>query len=149
MSIDPTKAPAAPTQYEFNDEQNGRISRLADSMRTVAGLLQILGLVFAIFFVMKLVYLLQIKDEGIRHLPAIAAIGMGSAMMLCLAMGLWTSWAAQEFRKVVETKGSDLWHLMNALRQLNHMYSLIQAIVYGSLVLAVVGLVLALVAQFK
>jgi hypothetical protein len=143
MSADPSKA-----QYEFTDEHNRSISSLADSMRTVAGLLQILGLVFAIFFAIKLMTILRSESRSAAVMPVIAAIGMGSATMLCLSMGFWTSWAASEFRKVVETKGSDVWHLMNALRQLRNMYSLIRAIVYGSLVLAIVGIVLGIAAQF-
>jgi hypothetical protein len=73
-------------------------------------------------------------------------VGLGAAALLCLAIGFWTGGSANSFRKIVETKNEDIWHLMNALGQLHSMYSLLRTIILGSLVLAVVGLTLVGVA---
>lgn len=130
-------------QYEFTEEHNRTLSRLADSMRVVATLMQLLGLAFVVFFVVQLMHTLKNRDN---FFPA---IGLGASMLLCLAFGFWTSGAAASFRKIVETKNEDVWHLMRALRSLHHMYATLQAIIYSGLVLAVVGVALAVLNYFK
>ena len=60
-----------------------------------------------------------------------------NAIFLC--PGFWTGGAATSFRKIVETKNEDIWHLMNALGSLHNMYGLLRTIILGSLVLAVVA----------
>lgn len=130
-------------QYEFTEEHNRTLSKLSDSMRSVATLLQLVGLVFAIFFAVHLVGALQTQSH---YGPA---IGFAVGMILTLAMGFWTSGSAASFRKVVESKNEDVWHLMKALQQLSAMYSLMRTIILGTLVLAVVGVVLLLVNQFQ
>lgn len=127
------------SQFEFTDEHNRTISGLADAMRTVAALMQLLGLAFAIFFALQLVAAIQ---AGAHYGPA---VGLGAAALLCLAIGFWTGGASASFRKVVESKNEDVWHLINALRRLHGMYSLLRTLVIGSLVLAVVGLTLVVV----
>lgn len=149
--MDPTPTPPTPpapvpyksAQYEFTEEQNRTIGSLADSMRTVATLLQLLGLAFAIFFAVQLMHT---RNNRENFFPA---IGLGAAMLLCLAFGFWTSGAAASFRKIVETKNEDVWHLLRALKSLHHMYSTVQAIIYSSLVLAVVGIALAVMRYFQ
>lgn len=141
--MDPTPTPPTPpveyksAQYEFTEEQNRTVGALADSMRTVATLMQLLGLAFAIFFVLQLMHTLKNREN---FFPA---IGLGASMLLCLAFGFWTGGAAASFRKIVETKNEDVWHLLRALKSLHHMYSTVQAIIYSGLVLAVVGIGLA------
>ena len=122
-------------QYEFNDEQNRQISALTDAMRVVGGLMQLLGLAFVV--------LAALSATGSIQTPGVAAygpaIGLGAAAILCLAIGFWTGGAATSFRKIVETKNEDVWHLMNALGSLHNMYGLLRTIILGSLVLAVVA----------
>lgn len=125
-------------QYEFNDEQNRTFSELADSMRTAATLLQLLGLAFLVFF--GLTAYQAVKVEGANWGPP---AGLGAAALLFLAIGFWSGSAATSFRKVVETKNEDIWHLMNALGSLSSMYGLLRGIVMLSLFLTVVGLALA------
>ena len=140
MSTAPQPNPSFKSaQHEFTDEHNRTISGLADAMRTVASLMQLLGLAFAIFFALQLVAAVQ---AGANYGPA---VGLGAAAVLCLAIGFWTGGAAASFRRVVETKNEDVWHLMNALRKLQGMYSLLRTLVIGSLVLAVVGITLLVV----
>src|SRR5207247_1780886 len=58
------------------------------------------------------------------HLWGIAA---SSALngLIYLLIGVWTRSAAGSFKKIVETHGSDISHLMEALSSLTKMYSLI------------------------
>ena len=130
-------------QYEFTEEHNRVIGGLADSMRVVASLMQLLGLAFAIFFAFQLLHTLKNRDN---FFPA---IGLGASMLLCLSFGFWTSGAAASFRKIVETKNEDLWHLMKALKNLHNMYATMRAIVYCGLVLAIVGVAMAVVSYFN
>ena len=143
MSSAPTPAPDLPAikeyksvQYEFTDEQNKQISALADAMRVTAGLMQLLGLAFVILCTLSVTGAVQ--SNGGYGPP----IGLGAAALLCLSIGFWTGGSATSFRKIVETKNEDIWHLMNALGQLQNMYGLLRTIILGSLVLAVVGLTL-------
>jgi hypothetical protein len=123
-------------QYEFNDEQNKAISGLTDAMRVVAGLMQLLGLAFVVLCALSVAAAVQ---AGGGYGPA---IGLGAAALLCLCIGFWTGGAAGSFRKIVDTKNEDIWHLMNALGSLHNMYGLLRTIILGSLVLAVVALAL-------
>jgi hypothetical protein len=120
-------------QYEFNDEQNREISALSDAMRVVASLMQLLGLAFVVLCALTATGAIQV---GGGYGPV---IGLGSAALLCLCIGFWTGGSATSFRKIVETKNEDIWHLMNALGSLNNMYSLLRTIILGSLVLAVIA----------
>ena len=123
-------------QHEFTDEQNRTIGGLAAAMATAAGLLQLLGLAFVVLLGLQAAVAVQ---TGVGYGPV---AGLGAAALLCLTVGFWTSAAAGSFRRVVESRNEDVWHLMNALRKLHGMYSLLRTIVFGSLVLAVVGLAL-------
>jgi len=130
-------------QYEFTDEQNRQISGLADAMRVTAGLMQLLGLAFVILCTLS-------TTEALRANSGYGPpVGLGAAALLCLCFGFWTGGSATSFRKIVETKNEDIWHLMNGLGQLHNMYSLLRTIILGSLVLAVVGATLAGAALMK
>jgi hypothetical protein len=144
MSSAPTPVPDLPpikeyksAQYEFSEEQNRQISALADAMKVSAGLLQLLGLAFVILCTLSITGAVQ--TSGGYGPP----VGLGAAALLCLCIGFWTGGSANSFRKIVETKNEDIWHLMNAVGQLHNMYALLRTIILGSLVLAVVGLTLA------
>ncbi|MCE9565264.1 MAG: hypothetical protein K8U57_24795 [Planctomycetes bacterium] len=123
-------------QYEFNDEQNRQISGLADAMVVVASLMQLLGLAFVVLCALAVTSVVQ---SGGGYGPP---IGLGAAALLCLCIGFWTGGSASSFRKIVETKNEDIWHLMNALGQLQNMYGLLRTIILGSLVLSVIALTL-------
>lgn len=121
-------------QLEFTDEQNKTISRLADGMGSVALLLKLLGLAFLVLFGLTLYHATQTHEN---YAPA---AGLGAGTLLCLSIGFWTGSSARSFRRVVETKNEDTWHLMNALEGLRSMYGLLRGIVLLSLVLIMVGL---------
>ncbi|MCI0701008.1 MAG: hypothetical protein L0241_07990 [Planctomycetia bacterium] len=120
-------------QYEFNDEQNKEFSALADAMRVSAGLMQLIGLAFVVLAALTIA---QVANSGGNYGPA---IGLSAAALLSLCIGFWTGGAATSFRKIAETKNEDVWHLMNAVGSLRNMYGLLRTIIFGSLVLAVVG----------
>jgi FtsH-binding integral membrane protein len=122
-------------QYEFNDEQNRAISGLTDAMRVVAGLMQLLGLAFVVLCALTATAALKAGVLS-RYGPP---IGFGVAAILFLCIGFWTGGAATSFRKIVETKNEDLWHLMNALGSLHNMYGLLRTIILGGLVLSVIA----------
>lgn len=121
-------------QYEFTDEQNKTISELADGMGGVALLMKLLGLAFLVLFGLTLYYTIQTQGN---YAPA---AGLGAGTLLCLSIGLWTGGSAHSFRRIVETKNEDVWHLMNALESLRNMYGMLRGIVLLSLVLLMVGL---------
>ena len=120
-------------RYEFSDEHNKAFSRLADAMRSVGSLLLLLGLSFTVFFALLMYHAAETSGN---YGPA---AGVGAAMVLFLAMGFWTGSAAHSFRRIVETKNEDVWHLMNAVGSLTNMYGTIRALALLGLVLVVVG----------
>jgi hypothetical protein len=122
-------------QYEFNDEQNREFSALADAMRVTAGLMQLAGLAFVVLAALTVVHAINTNAGGYGP-----ALGLGAAALLCLCIGFWTGGAATSFRKIAETKNEDVWHLMNAVGSLRAMYGLLRLIIFGSLVLSVIGL---------
>ena len=140
---DPKQPEFKSAQYEFTDEQNKVLGGLVDAMKVVAGMMKILGLVFLIFFAMEAI---QAANGGVGYGPA---VGLGSGALLCLVIGFWTGASAASFRKIVDTKNEDIWHLMNAVRHLHSMYSFLRTIVMGSLVLLLVGLALAAYQAFQ
>ncbi len=121
-------------QYEFNDEHNREISALADAMRVTSSLMLLVGLAFAVLGALTTT---QVMNSGGNYG---AAIGLGAAALLCLCIGFWTGGAATSFRKVTETKNEDIWHMMNALGSLRAMYGLLRTLIFGALVLTMIGL---------
>jgi hypothetical protein len=131
-------------QYEFSDEHNKEFTQLANAMTGVGGLLKILALAFVIFFGLLVYDVVQTKSGNYGP-----AAGVGAGMVFFLAMAFWTGTAAHSFRRIVETKNEDVWHLMNAVGSLKHMYSMLKGIIMLSLVLLVVGVTLLAVAWSK
>jgi hypothetical protein len=129
--------------YEFTDEQNKTITQLADGMGTVATLLKLLGLAFLVFFGLTLYHAVQVQGH---YAPA---AGLGAATLLCLSIGIWSGGAAKSFRRIVETRNEDVWHLMNALESLRDMYGLLRGIILLSLVLIAVGLAVGAAAVMR
>lgn len=125
-------------QYEFTDENNRTISGLAVAMRSFASLMYVLGLVFAIFAGLTGVAAARSNGWHTWGFPVI----LGAVALLAVMFGFWTGSAAGSFRKIVETKNQDVWHLMNALGSLKTMYGTMRAMIIFAVILAVVGAVL-------
>lgn len=124
------------TRYEFTDEQNKTISHLADGMGAVGTLLKMLGLTFVIFLGLQVYQ----ATRGGADYGTVAGLGVGT--LICLAIGFWTGGSAHSFRRIVETKNEDIWHLMNALEGLRNMYGLLRSLIVLCLVLVFAGFAL-------
>jgi hypothetical protein len=119
-----------PVGYEFSVPQDDVIRTLSGRMRFVgifyvlaSGLVGLAGLVMLFFApLIGLFYLVLLTPE--------------------LLIGIWTINAANSFRLVVDTRGHDIPHLMNALSSLRKLYTLM----FWLLVVALVVMVLAIAA---
>jgi hypothetical protein len=126
-----------PAQYEFTDENNRTISELSVAMRAYSGLMYVLGLVFAVFLILTAVSAYKADPPwfGAWGFPVV----LGAVTLICLAFGFWTSSAAGSFRKIVETRNQDVWHLMNALGSLKNMFGTLRTMIIIAIVLSVIG----------
>ena len=148
MSTDPQQVFKS-AQYEFTDEQGRTIGGLADAMSTSASLLQLLGVAFATLCGVQIVAVLKTASEFVTVRDYVPAIGFGAGALFCLAFGYWTARASNSFRRVVQSRNEDIWHLMNALDKLHNMYAFTRFVILASLVLAVVGVALAVFGMFQ
>src|SRR5438045_3297930 len=96
-------------EYEFNTEQNRLIGELASKMRLVGQFFLVLGVLAA------LLGLAQLREGG---------VGTIVSGILYALLGNWTIRAAAAFRVIVDTEGSDIRLLMDALVNLRKIYSL-------------------------
>jgi hypothetical protein len=78
-----------------------------------------------------------------NHLWGIA-IGTGASGLFYLLLGIWTRSASHSFRKIVDTRGNDISHLMHGLGALHQMYSLLYTLLVLVLLAGVVALGLTL-----
>ena len=112
QSVSPQMAvsdqPLTSSQYEFTSAQNDTITNLASKMNLVAIFTIAIGILNAV------VNLVQGRIGTI-------AIGLIYGAIFVL-IGFWTVSAARAFRKIVDTQGSDINHLMEALENMRRMY---------------------------
>jgi hypothetical protein len=137
----PAEAPPVDSrpQYEFNDAQNRVINDLALAIvwvrlpLLVAALLQAViatGLAF------------RIPRDGAH---VVGVLGHGLAAVVCFMLAGWLRRAADAFARITTTAGSDISHLMTALRNLGAWFDLLAFFV--KLYLVLLGL-LALILLF-
>lgn len=117
-SAAPRPEPIGPPQYEFSDAENALIRDLAGKMHFVG----LFGIALGI---------LTIAVGGL-----ILHVGPILTGTFYAVLGLWTQRASTAFKSIVDTKGSDVTHLIDALSDLRRLYSL-------QYWLAVLGLTLA------
>jgi len=77
------------------------------------------------------------------HLWGIA-IGSAFTGLFYLLMGVWTRSAGAAFQKIVDTQGSDIKHLMDAMGSLHQMYSLLYTLLVVVLLAGIISLGLTL-----
>jgi hypothetical protein len=161
-------------EYEFSEQQNQVIGSLSGSMRGVGFILvvvAILNLLFALVVILAIYrdrlpqrYVDQVLEkaegvsktnvkEALTHLPSNnhlwgIAISALVNFVIYLLVGLWTQNAAGSFRKIVDTKGNDISHLMDALSSLNKMYTLIWTLIVIGLLVLIISAGLAIYAHF-
>jgi hypothetical protein len=76
------------------------------------------------------------------------AIFAGVTGLIFLLQGVWARSSAASFRKIVDTKGSDITNLMHALGSLQSMYSMIYMLLVLALLAGLVALGLTLYHSF-
>ena len=128
-------------QYEFNEEQNRQFSGLADAMVAFATLMKVLGLVFGLLLGLHLAGTLKTSGHG-------PTVGLAAAALLCVCFGFFTGSSSASFRKIVETKNSDVWHLMNAVGQLQNMFGFLRFLIMAAIGAAAIGAALTAAALF-
>jgi len=113
-------------QYEFTEEQNKLLRSLSSNMGWVGYWLVVFGLMALILAVVLAFGSPRLRDRGIPSGQVWGAV-VGYAVMglVQFLVGYWTNWAARDFRKIAETQGHDIDLLIDALKSLNRMYSLV------------------------
>jgi hypothetical protein len=161
--------------YEFNQDQNTLIADLAGRMRgvgfflTVVGLLNLLAAALVIVTIYRAKLPQEYVDTVVAKVSEAAAktdvtvqlsklppdnhlwgMAIGSAIngLLYVLIGAWTRNASSSFKSIVDTKGSDIGHLMEGLGSLSKMYQLIATLIVIGLLLFIATIGLFLYAQF-
>ncbi|WP_337174288.1 hypothetical protein [Paludisphaera sp.] len=124
-------SPASPAEtsgrqeYEFN-EAEGRIIQDLGSRMSFAGLFMVgMGFCFAVSAIQRWSRYLEIE------------VGLLFLTMLFIVFGIWTHRAGAEFRRVADSKGRDVTHLMAALASLLSCYRLIYLLFFVGLIFAI------------
>jgi hypothetical protein len=159
-----------PRGYEFTQDQNLVIGALSARMRGVGFFLVFIAVLNFLVAagIVTAIYRARLPQSYVDSVLAKASdatktdvkaqldklppdnqlwgIAISSAVngLIYLLIGVWTQSAAGSFQKIVDTQGSDINHLMNALSALNKMYSLIYTLIMIGLLclLAMIGLFL-------
>ncbi len=121
------------TGYEFTMAQNATIQVLANRMKFI-GFLYLAGAAF-------------VALAGIYSLlnSPLMAIGLFSEVAFFGFMGWWTYKGAGSFHAIVQTKGSDITHLMDALEDLRKIYNLNFWLMIVILSIWVIGIIIAVI----
>lgn len=128
VEVAPPAPPPGRIEYEFNDAE-GRIIQDLGSKMSFVGLFMVgMGLCFAISAIQRWSRVFEIE------------IGLLFLTMLFIVFGIWTHRAGAEFRRVADSKGRDVTHLMAALASLLNCYRLIYLLFFVGLVFAVIQL---------
>ena len=127
----PTPAPIAhadSSQYEFNYSENSIIGNLGSKMSFVGLFMLGIGL-----FLFVSVIIRWVKSS---HLE----VALLFLSLLFIVVGIWTHRAGREFRRVADTQGKDISHLMGALGNLLNLYTLLYVLFFIALVFAIIQL---------
>lgn len=119
--------------YEFTDFQNQTINLLGSRMKWVGIFFIAIGAAFGLVGVVGLV-----ESAGALDLMIKPIMSLMIAAIFFLS-GIWTENAAKSFALIVQTSGSDILNLMNALGALMKLYSMQFWLVIGSLVAVVIA----------
>lgn len=125
------EAPADLKLFEFSEEDDQIFRQLSTRMRIVG---------------------IALLTWGILQAPRIFGSGDVGALLLALgllATGVWTIRAAHGFRAIDQTVGSDIDHLMSALKSVHHLYTLVASIIAVIVVWIVIGLAFTLVVSLR
>src|SRR3990167_6698652 len=126
------------SNYEFTDSQNQIINQLARGMKWVGIFLVALGLAFGLVGIAGL-----FATEGAVDLMVKPTIFVMTAIIFL--SGIWTVNAAKSFTLIVQTTGSDILNLMNALGTLRKLYYMQFWLIIISLVALLIAFAIFLV----
>lgn len=127
-------------QHEFNQGQNALLLDLARKMGGVGFIWRLVGLLgigMAILYGVR-----EYQQYPDLKFPAhVWASISGSAFsgLFNLLIGGWTLSAANSFRQIASTEGHDMNHLMNGLRSLHQMFSLIYTLMWLAILMLLVS----------
>lgn len=121
--------PPGPPQYEFNAEQNALMGDLGAKMQFVGTFAIVIGVLGLVGGVMVL---------NTRAFNPGALI----LSLLDIAVGAWIRSAGGAFREVVQTRGADVTHLMDALGAVRRVVALFYWIGIIAIALLVISLIL-------
>jgi hypothetical protein len=126
---DPSDKPAG--QYEFTPAEN-------EVVRDLAGTMSVTGLVLIALAIVAILYAVMFI-AGSRQDPTPLVVTALCAPMVIAGFGLRS--AAEPLLKIVGTEGSDITHLMSALREFRRVFALQRAGFALALLVAVVAVV--------
>ncbi len=126
------KQPHTAQGYEFGHAQNETFRNLGSRMKVVGIIYMVTGGFLGLIGVISLFVM-----------PAFGVLYMLFATVQLL-IGIWTNNAASSFRLIVDTKGSDISHLMSALESLRKLYNLQFWLLIVSLTLMVLAFIIGL-----
>ncbi|MCS6807803.1 MAG: hypothetical protein RML40_00135 [Bacteroidota bacterium] len=107
-------------RYEFDEEQNAVIERLAVRLRLIGVICFVIGLIVLLMMAMRTASLVAIIVAG-----------------LAISFGALAVYAGRAFQKITTTQTRDIEHLMEALSTLVRIYNIqIAAIIFGAVALA-------------
>jgi hypothetical protein len=116
-------------QYEFTPTEN-------EVVRDLAGTMTVTGLVLIALAIVAILYA-GVFIAGSRQDPTPLVVTAFCAPMVIAGFGLRS--AAEMLQKIVATEGSDMTHLMSALREFRRVFSLQRTGFALALVVAVAG----------
>ena len=122
-------APAGSPQYEFTYSENSIIGNLGSKMSFVGLFMLGIGLFFFASVIIRWVQSHHLEEVDLLFLS-----------LLFIVVGIWTHRAGREFRRVAETHGKHISHLMGALENLLKLYTLLYLLFFIALVFAIIQL---------
>jgi hypothetical protein len=159
--MDPISPAPSPTsgarQYEFSAAENTVFGGLAGKMRFVGVILMVVGVLYLLLG--GLVVVGAITGESVpvaqkvdgavtmtsQRLHVGHSLGYFVGGIIYLLMGMWTGNSAAAFRRIVDTQGSDISHLMDAVTNLHKLYTLQFWLILIGLIVMLVALVTVIV----
>ena len=121
-------AVAHPAQYEFGPSENATLRNLGSRMSFVGLFMLGSGLFFFVSVILRWFQSNELE------------VGLLFLTLLFVVVGIWTNSAGRDFRRVVETEGRDIAHLMAALSNLLKFYTLLYILFFIVLVFAIIQL---------
>jgi hypothetical protein len=127
--------------YEFSAEQDRVVTQLSNSLRWTSAPMVALGFLVLIDLLMYATWLYRHHGWDNLQLVALPLFLLGIALLF-IFMGAWTGRASLAFRQIVETRGSDIRHLMEGLADLDRVFGIIAGFVKAMVLLTFLALVL-------